>query len=310
MTRHLLDVTNFTVEEINVILDMADAPIESLGTPLAGKGASLIFEKPSNRTRHSMEMAVVQLGGHPIYTRGDEVGFDTREPVEDVARIMAGYHAVIAARVFEHSTVERMVAAMDADGTNVPIVNMLSDWSHPLQAFADALTMRQRLGQLVGRTVAYVGDYANVARSLAEISLLLGMKVRLACPNGFDADDVELERLAMIGHGDITQSTHAHEAADGAHAVHTDTWVSMGQESEKEARRRAFEGYAVNDSVMAAAAGDAIFMHCLPAYRGFEVTADVIDGPQSAVFQQGHNRMHAARAALAFVLDGHTQGGR
>lgn len=303
MTRHLLDVTDFTVDEVNAILDMAEAPIDSLGAPLTGKGASLIFEKPSNRTRHSMEMAVVQLGGHPVYTRGEEVGFDTREPVEDVARIMAGYHAVVAARVFEHSTVERMAGAVDADGASVPIVNMLSDWSHPLQAFADALTMRQRLGQLVGRTVAYIGDYANVARSLAEISLLLGMKVRLACPTGFDADEAELERLSMIGDGDIAQTTRPPEAAEGAHAVHTDTWVSMGQESEKEARRRAFEGYAVDGTLMGEAADDAIFMHCLPAYRGFEVTADVIDGPRSAVFQQGHNRMHAARAAIAFVLD-------
>ncbi|MFT4658281.1 MAG: ornithine carbamoyltransferase [Candidatus Aldehydirespiratoraceae bacterium] len=302
MTRHLLNVTDLSVAEVSAVLDLAEAPIDSLGAPLAGQGASLIFEKPSNRTRHSMEMAVVQLGGHPIYTRGDEVGFDTREPVEDVARIMAGYHAIIAARVFEHSTVERAAAALDADGTRVPVVNMLSDWSHPLQALADALTMRQRLGDLAGRTVAYIGDYANVARSLAEVSLLLGMKVQLACPVGFDAGDAELERLKMIGAGDIVQTTRPHEAADGAHAVHTDTWVSMGQESEKEARRRAFEGYAVDDSVMDAAKDDAIFMHCLPAYRGFEVTADVIDGPQSAVFQQGHNRMHAARAALAFVL--------
>lgn len=302
MTRHLLDVTDLSAGEISAVLDLAEAPIDSLGAPLAGQGASLIFEKPSNRTRHSMEMAVVQLGGHPIYTRGEEVGFDTREPVEDVARIMAGYHAIIAARVFEHSTLERAAAALDADGTHVPVVNMLSDWSHPLQALADALTMRQRLGDLAGRTVAYIGDYANVARSLAEVSLLLGMKVQLACPVGFDAGDAELERLKMIGAGDIVQTTRPHEAADGADAVHTDTWVSMGQESEKEARRRAFEGYAVDDSVMDAAKGDAIFMHCLPAYRGFEVTADVIDGPQSAVFQQGHNRMHAARAALAFVL--------
>ncbi|MFT6291195.1 MAG: ornithine carbamoyltransferase [Ilumatobacter sp.] len=302
MTRHLLDVTDLSAGEISAVLDLAEAPIHSLGAPLAGQGASLIFEKPSNRTRHSMEMAVVQLGGHPIYTRGEEVGFDTREPVEDVARIMAGYHAIIAARVFEHSTLERAAAALDADGTHVPVVNMLSDWSHPLQALADALTMRQRLGDLAGRTVAYIGDYANVARSLAEVSLLLGMKVQLACPVGFDAGDAELERLKMIGAGDIVQTTRPHEAADGADAVHTDTWVSMGQESEKEARRRAFEGYAVDDSVMDAAKGDAIFMHCLPAYRGFEVTADVIDGPQSAVFQQGHNRMHAARAALAFVL--------
>lgn len=302
MTRHLLDVTDLTVAEINAILDIAEAPIDSLGAPLAGLGASLIFEKPSNRTRHSMEMAVVQLGGHPVYTRGEEVGFDTREPVEDVALIMAGYHAVIAARVFEHSTVERMVAAVDGVDSDVVIVNMLSDWSHPLQALADALTMRQRLGQLAGKTVAYVGDYANVARSLAEISLLLGMSVRLACPNGFDADAAELERLSLIGAGDVTQTTRPAEAVEGAHAVHTDTWVSMGQETEKEARRRAFEGYGVDAAIMSAAADDAIFMHCLPAYRGFEVSADVIDGPQSAVFQQGHNRMHSARAALAFLL--------
>ncbi len=242
--------------------------------------------------------------GIPVYTRGEEVGFDTREPVEDVVRIMAGYHSIIAARVFDHATVTRAAAALDADGTEVPIVNMLSDLSHPLQAFADALTMRQRLGVLTGLTVAYVGDYANVARSLAEISLLLGMHVRLGCPRGFDADEAELERLSMIGTGTIVQVTSAADAVDGAHAVHTDTWVSMGQENEKAARRRAFEGYTVDGDMMAAAAPEAIFMHCLPAYRGFEVTADVIDGPRSAVFQQGHNRMHAARAALAFILSG------
>ena len=304
MTRHLLDVTDFTAAEVATILDLAEQPIDSLGRPLEGQGAALIFEKPSNRTRHSMEMAVFQLGGHPVYTRGEEVGFDTREPVEDVVRIMAGYHSLIAARVFDHATVTRAAAALDADGTEVPVVNMLSDLSHPLQAFADALTMRQRLGVLTGRTVAYVGDYANVARSLAEISLLMGMHVRLGCPRGFDAVDAELERLSMIGTGSVVQVTRAAEAVDGANAVHTDTWVSMGQENEKAARRRAFEGYTVDARIMTAAAPDAIFMHCLPAYRGFEVTADVIDGPQSVVFQQGHNRMHAARAALAFILSG------
>ncbi len=302
MTRHLLDVTDFTTDEICSILDLAEAPIDSLGRPLEGLGAALVFEKPSNRTRHSMEMAVVQLGGHPVHTRGDEVGFDTREPVEDVVRILAGYHAVIAARVYDHGVVARAAAAMDSDETRVPIVNMLSDASHPLQAFADALTMRQRLGDLAGRTVAYVGDYANVSRSLAEISLLLGMKVRLACPHGFDADESELERLAMIGTGDVAQTTRPDEAVDGADAVHTDTWVSMGQEADQAARCRAFEGYTVDSKVMDAAGPGAIFMHCLPAYRGFEVSADVIDGPSSVVFQQGHNRMHVARAALAFVL--------
>jgi len=302
MTRHLLDITDFTAEEITEILDLAALPIEELGSPLASRGASLIFEKPSNRTRHSMEMAVVQLGGHPVHTRGEEVGFDTREPVEDIVRIMAGYHAIIAARVYDHSVLVRAAAAVDTDGQQVPVVNMLSDVSHPLQALADALTMRQRLGDLAGRTVAYVGDYANVSRSLAEVSLLLGMKVRLGCPNGFEADDAELERLAMIGGGDIAQFARPREAVAGADAVHTDTWLSMGQEDEKEARRRAFEGYSVDAEMMDAASSDAIFMHCLPAYRGFEVTADVIDGPQSVVFQQGHNRMHAARAAMAFVL--------
>jgi ornithine carbamoyltransferase len=304
VTRHLLDVTDFTAAEVTAILDLAEQPIDLLGRPLEGQGAALVFEKPSNRTRQSMEMAVVQLGGHPVYTRGEEVGLDTRESVEDVVRIMAGYHAVIAARVFDHDTVTRAAAALDADGTEVPIVNMLSDVSHPLQAFADALTMRQRLGGLEGQTVAYVGDYANVARSLAEISLLLGMHVRLGCPGGFDADAGELERLSMIGTGTILQSSRALDAVEGANAVHTDTWVSMGQEDDKAERRRAFEGYTVDDDIMAAAAPDAVFMHCLPAYRGYEVTAEVIDGPQSVVFQQGHNRMHAARAALAFILAG------
>ncbi|BAN02396.1 ornithine carbamoyltransferase [Ilumatobacter coccineus] len=300
--RHVLDVTDFTASEIVSILDLAERPIESLGRPLDGAGAALIFEKPSNRTRHSMEMAVAQLGGHPVYTRGEEVGFDTREPVEDIGKIMAGYHQVIAARVFDHATLDRLVAAVDSlDGASTIVVNMLSDRSHPLQAFADALTMRQRLGELESKTVAYIGDYNNVARSLAEISLLLGMKVRISCPPAFAADEAELERLSLIGSGDVLQTARPHDAVAGAHAVHTDTWVSMGQEAEKEVRRRMFEGFAVDAAMMSLAADDAVFMHCLPAYRGFEVTADVIDGPQSVVFQQGHNRMHAARAVLAFA---------
>ena len=308
--RHVLDVTDFDRDEISAVLDLAEAPIESLGRPLDGRGAALVFEKPSNRTRHSMEMAVVQLGGHPVYTRGEEVGLDVREPAEDVARIMAGYHDVIAARVFSHRTLERMAQAIDTapghpsavSDTSAIVVNMLSDRSHPLQAFADALTMRQRLGSLDGRSVAYIGDYNNVARSLAEISLLCGMSVRISCPPAFAADDAELERLSMIGTGDVAQTDRPAEAVEGAHAVHTDTWVSMGQEDEKDERRRMFEGFAVDDTLMSHAADSAVFMHCLPAYRGFEVTPEVIDGPDSAVFQQGHNRMHAARAVLAFAL--------
>jgi ornithine carbamoyltransferase len=295
----LLDVTDFSADEVGRILTLAEMPIESLARPLAGRGVALIFEKPSNRTRHSMEMAVAQLGGHPIYTRGEEVGFDTREPVEDVARVLEGYHSVIAARVFDHLTVTRMAAVVD-----VPVVNMLSDHSHPLQAFADALTMQQRLGDLAGKTVAYVGDFNNVARSLAEISALLGMHIRFACPHGFDASVVELERFELLGAASVEQSHRPADAVAGAHAVHTDTWVSMGQEAEKQQRMQQFEGYTVDSEMMALADSGAVFMHCLPAYRGIEVAGDVIDGPRSVVFQQAHNRLHAARGALAFLLGG------
>jgi ornithine carbamoyltransferase len=295
--RHLLDVTDLSADEVRTILSLAEAPIESLGRPLDGRGAALIFEKPSNRTRHSMEMAVVQLGGHPIYTRGEEVGLDSREPVEDVARVMAGYHGLLAARVFDHLTVTRIAAVVD-----VPVVNMLSDQSHPLQALADALTMQQCLGDLAGKTVAYVGDFNNVARSLAEISAMLGMHVRFACPHGFEAPLVELERFGLLGAPSVEQSHRPAEAVVGAHVVHTDTWVSMGQEAEKQQRLQQFEGYRVDEVMMALADPSAVFMHCLPAYRGIEVAADVIDGPQSVVIQQAHNRLHAARGALAFLL--------
>lgn len=297
--RSFLHVTDLSADELRVVLELAEQPIAGLGRPLDGRGVALIFEKPSNRTRHSMEMAVVQLGGHPVYTRGEEIGFDTREPVEDVARIMAGYHAMLAARVFEHSVVERLASA-----AGVPVVNMLSDRSHPLQGLADVLTMQQLLGELAGKTVAYVGDYNNVARSLCEGSAMLGMHVRLGCPTGFDAADAELERILLLGAASVEQSQRAADAVVGAHAVHTDTWVSMGQEADKAARRQAFEGFTVDASMMARADREAVFLHCMPAYRGLEVSADVIDGPQSVVFRQGHNRLHASRALLAFLLTG------
>ena len=297
MTRSFLDITDLSPEEAGLVLDLAERPIADLGRPLEGQGAALIFEKPSNRTRHSMEMAVVQLGGHPVYTRGEEVGFDTREPVEDVGKIMEGYHGLISARVFSHSIVERL-----AGSVSVPVVNMLSDKSHPLQGLADALTMRQCLGDLAGRTVAYVGDYNNVARSLGEISAMLGMHIRLACPTGFEADPAELERILLLGAASVDQSRRPSEAVAGAHAVHTDTWVSMGQELDKEIRRQAFEGFQVDEAMMSGADPSAVFMHCMPAYRGFEVSAEVMDGPQSVVYQQGHNRLHSARAIMAFLL--------
>ncbi|HRB05111.1 MAG TPA: ornithine carbamoyltransferase, partial [Ilumatobacteraceae bacterium] len=192
MTRHLLDITDFTSDELRTILSLAQRP--ELAQVLTGRGAALIFEKPSNRTRQSMEMAVVQLGGHPIYTRGEEVGFDVRESVEDVVSVMSGYHAVLAARVFSHDIVARMAAA-----SPVPVVNMLSDHSHPLQALADVLTMQQVHGSLDGLRVAYVGDYNNVSRSLGEACVMLGATLALACPVGYHADEAELERLNSLG---------------------------------------------------------------------------------------------------------------
>jgi ornithine carbamoyltransferase len=297
VTRHLLDITDLTATDLRAILDLAQRAPHELGRPLDGLGAVLIFEKPSARTRQSMEMAVVQLGGHPVYTRGEEIGIDVREPLEDVVRILEGYHAVIAARVFAHELLERMVAV-----ASISVVNMLSDRSHPLQALADVLTMEQVLGGLAGRTVAWVGDYNNVARSLTEACMLLGARVNLACPFGYGPDDAELERLLLLGDLGVDLTDRPQTAVVGAHAVHSDTWVSMGQEDDKAARKQAFEGFTVDSELMSLAAPDAVFMHCLPAYRGLEVTADVIDGPQSVVFRQGHNRLHAARAALAFLL--------
>jgi ornithine carbamoyltransferase len=296
VTESFLDIAVSGPEVVRSMLALAERPVASLGAPLAGQGVALIFEKPSNRTRHSMEMAVVQLGGHPVYTRGEEIGFDTREPVEDVARIMAGYHGIIAARVFAHSTVERLAAV-----SSVPVVNMLSDHSHPLQALADALTMRQVLGDLSGRTVAFVGDHNNVSRSLAEIAVMEGMHVRLGCPAGWDATTDELASIDSLGPGSIMQTTDPAVAVAGADVVHTDTWTSMGREAEKEERATIFRPYQVNADLMAHAAPGAWFMHCLPAYRGLEVSAEVIDGPRSLVIAQGHNRMHTARGALAWL---------
>lgn len=296
--RHFLNIVDLSRNELARVLELATQRQESLGWPLADYGVALIFEKPSNRTRQSMEMAVVQLGGHPIFTRGEEVGFDVRESVEDITRIMAGYHAMIAARVFNHAVLERMASI-----NTVPIVNMLSDVSHPLQALADVLTMREEFGSLKGKTVAWIGDYNNVARSLAEACALEGMHLRLASPHGYGAGADELARIAALGAASVEAFDEAQTAAVGAHAVHTDVFVSMGQEADTDQRLKDFAEFQVNETMMAAADRSAIFMHCLPAHRGVEVAAEVIDGPASRVERQAHNRMHAARGLLAFLCE-------
>ena len=295
---HLLDVADHGPDGLHKLLALSvDTSVVSR-RPLAGRGVALLFEKPSNRTRHSMEMAVVQLGGHPVYTRGDEVGLDVRESVEDVTRILAGYHGVIAARVFDHATVERMAAV-----STVPVVNMLSDHSHPLQALADIVTMTESIGSLSGVTVAWIGDYNNVARSLAEAVCLLGGLMSFGCPSGHNPSNDELVRLESLG-GRVTSVVSPAEAVVGASFVHTDTWVSMGQEHEASERRDTFEPYRVDADLMSRAATGAKFMHCMPAHRGDEVTAEVFDGPASLVITQGHHRLTAARGALAYLMEG------
>ncbi len=293
--RHFLDVTDLSTDELTAVLDLAEAP--ALAPVLHGKGVALIFEKPSNRTRQSMEMAVVQLAGHPVYTEGDHIGLDTREPVADVARVMAGYHAVLAARVFRHDVLERMAAA-----SSVPVVNLLSEHSHPMQALADVLTMRQAIGPLPRRTVAWLGDYNNVARSLGEACSMLGMHVRYGCPHGYGPDEAELDRLRGLGAATVVAFHRPDEAVVGADAVHTDVWTSMGQEAEATARRTAFEGWMVTEEIMAAAGRHSLFFHCMPVHRGEEVAASVMDGPRSRAIAQAHNRMHSARGLLAFLL--------
>ncbi len=296
MIRHLLEIDDLDADEVREVLALARQPRPA--PVLAGQGVALVFEKPSTRTRSSTELAVVQLGGHPLTIRPDEIGLDTREPVEDVTRTLACYHAVIAARVFAHSTLERMVAV-----SPVPVVNLLSDDAHPLQALADLLTLEDEFGDLAGRTIAYVGDANNVARSLALAAGRVGMAVRVAHPVGYGFADTDRSRLIAAG-VDLTVTTDPREAVAGVDAVYTDVWASMGQEDEAAARRAAFAGFTVDDALVAGAADDAVVLHCLPAHRGEEIAAAVVDGPRSRVWAQATHRMHAARGALAFLVGG------
>jgi ornithine carbamoyltransferase len=242
---------------------------------------------------------VVALGGHPVYIQGLEVGIDTRESAEDVARTLACYHAVICARVLDHEVLVRMAAALDTG--DVPVVNLLSDRAHPCQVIADLLTLRQTFGDLGGRTLAYVGDTNNVWRSLALGAAMAGMAFRTAAPDGYGPDPDDLARVARLG-GEIEVTTDPAEAVAGADAVYTDVWTSMGQEEEAVLRRKAFSGFTVDDELMAGAAPDAVVLHCLPAHRGEEIAASVIDGPRSRVWPQAANRMPAVRGLLSWLM--------
>ena len=300
MIRHLLEIDDLSPAELSRVLRWAEGvdPAPGQARPLEGRGVALMFEKPSARTRHSMEMAVVQLGGHPSYISGAEVGLDQRESVEDLTRTLAGYYQVLGARVFRHETVQRMASV-----SAVPVINLLSDLSHPMQALADLLTLQQEWGTLAGRTLAYIGDGNNVCRSLALGAALSGMEIRVASPAGYNLADVDADRVAARG-GVLHRCADPVEAAQGADAVYTDVWVSMGEEESAATKRDALTRFGVTPALMAAAGEGAVFLHCLPAHRGEEVAAEVIDGPQSRVWRQAENRMHAARGLLRWLLEG------
>jgi ornithine carbamoyltransferase len=292
--RHFLEVDDLSPNELSEVLDRSEEPQDQI---LFGRGVGMIFEKPSLRTRNSTEMAVVQLGGHPVYIQKDEITLDVRERTEDALRVLQGYYDIICARVIDHDQLERMAAVAE-----VPVVNLLSDTGHPVQALADLLTIRQTFGMVSGLKMTWVGDFSNVAFSLGIGLGLLGASSSFSCPAGYGPTDVQLERMRGVatGGGVISTDPHPASAVVGAHIVSTDAWYSMGQESEKEIRRRAFEGFRVDSAMMGAALPNAIFLHCLPAHRGEEVTDEVIDSVQSKVFPQAHNRMHTMRGLFSW----------
>jgi ornithine carbamoyltransferase len=276
----------------------AKADPDRFAGQLAGRRVGLFFEKPSTRTRVSCEVATVDLGAHPVVLKADEVGLGKRESVEDVARTLDRYLDILALRVFQHSNLVTIAEYADA-----PVVNLLSDLTHPCQALADLQTIGEHR-ELAGTVVAYVGDGNNVAHSLMLAGAMAGMEIRVATPPGHEPNAAitdQANRLAASADGNIVVTVDPAVAVAGADVVYADVWASMGQEEEAEARRIKLAPYQVNEELFATAAGDAIFLHCLPAHRGEEVTNGVIEHPRSFVFDQAENRMHAFKALLLHI---------
>ena len=293
---HFLDVDDLSATQLRRVLDRARAWKEEPGKVppvLAGQSVAAVFEKPSARTRVSFEVAIVTLAGHCVTLRGEELGLGKRESVADVARTLASYCTILGLRVFDHRVLEEM-----ARNVETPVLNLLSDRAHPGQAVGDLLTLEERLGALEGRRLAYIGDGNNVAASLALAAALTGLEMVVASPPGYELEDTVVDRARNLG-GTLELVVEPFEAVAGADAVYTDVWTSMGQESEAEQRRAAFAPYQVNTEMLAAANDGVVFLHCLPARRGEEVTEEVIEGPASAVWLQAANRMHSYRALLA-----------
>jgi len=299
--RDCLTLAEFSSDEARLLLEEA-AKTKFLQRsrisyrPLRGRTLAMVFQKPSNRTRVSFEVGMYQLGGHALYLNPDEIQLGKRETPSDTGRVLARYIDAIMVRTFDHGELEELAAAAD-----VPVINGLSDDHHPCQALADLLTVREEFGSLEGVKISYVGDGNNVAHSLAIACALTGAELTIAHPEGHGPDSKIVEFAARLGTGPaLTEDPR--EAVAGARAVYTDVWASMGQEAEAEERKRKFAPYQVNEELMSRAAPNAIFLHCLPAHRGEEVTAEVIDGPRSRVFDQAENRLHAQKALLYLLL--------
>ena len=299
--RDFVAIADFSPEEIERILDTA-VRLKKRGRPelLTGRTLAMIFEKPSLRTRVSFQVAMTDLGGHAIYLSQEEVGLGAREPVKDVARVLSRYADVIAARTYAHATVIEL-----AEHASVPVINALSDEEHPCQALADLLTIRERFGGVKGISIGYIGDGNNVARSLVLSAAMLGARITMATPPGYEPPGDLLEAAAGYAHrsgGDVTIVRAPEEAAANADVVYTDVWTSMGQDNERVRRQRDFAGYQVSLDLMRHAAPHAVIMHDLPAHRGEEILDEAIESPQAVVFDQAENRLHAQRALLALLL--------
>jgi ornithine carbamoyltransferase len=301
--KDLLSISDLSAEDIRQLISNAVMmKAEGWSSKLSGKALALLFEKPSLRHRVSFEVAMRQLGGECIYLSPAEVGLGQRESIADVARVLSGYVDCIAARTFSHRTLEML-----AEYSRVPVINSLSDREHPCQALADLLTIYERKEGIEGLTLAYIGDGNNVANSLVLGAALCGINFRMASPESYALKEniLNLARdYAAASGSSIFLTEDPREAVRGADIVYTDVWTSMGQENEAERRRQAFAGYQVNAPLMSLAKEDAFFMHDLPAHRGEEVTDDVMDGPQSIVFEQSENKMHMLKALLMDILGG------
>ena len=298
-SRDFLAIPDFSRPELLALFDLAERMRrgEYRKAPLAGKTLAMIFMKASTRTRVSFEVGTFQLGGHALFLSPRDVQLGRGEPIADTARVLSRYVDGIMIRTFAHQDVEELARYAD-----VPVINGLTDLMHPCQILADLLTVRQHLGGWEGKKVAWIGDGNNMANSWINAAYRFGFELALACPAGYEPADHLLERARTAAK--ITLTRDPKEAIEGADVVNTDVWASMGQEDEQKKRERDFAGYTVDRAMMGRAASDAIFLHCLPAHRGEEVTADVIDGPQSRVWDEAENRLHIQKAIMAVLMGG------